>query len=180
MKILRGSTKILRDANSNLGAEDDTLPSVVTKNPESLSDYVRRVRSEKRLSTLDVERNSGNRITDGYVSQIENGYVKNVSPEKLQALARGLAVSEEEIFAVARGAKTVGDMPLDEVRMLQLYRDLPPDRKEDVLAHLELVCKRHATSSNGSKNRLIPPGGRRLPAVSKGSGVAEGQEKKRA
>src|SRR5919107_5307455 len=135
--ILGESTRILRDANSILSAYDGRVPSVDTKSPENLSDFVRRVRGEKGLSTLDVERNSGNRITDGYVSQIENGYVKNVSPEKLQALARGLAVSEDEIFAVARGAKTVGEMPLDEVRVLQFYRELPPERKEDVLAHLE-------------------------------------------
>ena len=150
-----------------------------TKSPENLSDFVRRVRREKSLSTLDVERNSGNRITDGYVSQIENGYVKNVSPEKLQALAKGLSVSEEEIFAVVRGAKTVGDMPLDEVRVLQLYRGLPPDHKEDVLAHLELAFKRHA-GGTGRRGSLIPPGGRRMPVITKGSAASGEQKKERA
>jgi transcriptional regulator with XRE-family HTH domain len=153
---------------------------VDTKSPENLSDFVRRVRSEKGLSTLDVERNSSNRITDGYVSQIENGYVKNVSPEKLQALAKGLAVSEDEIFAVARGAKTVGDMALDEVRMLQFYRELPPDRRDDVLAHLELAWKRHAGEGGGRNTSLIPPGGRRMPVVTKGGSAAKEREQKRA
>jgi transcriptional regulator with XRE-family HTH domain len=180
MGNLGESTRILRATNSNLGVYDGRVPSVDTKSPENLSDFVRRIRAEKGLSTLDVERNSSNRITDGYVSQIENGYVRNVSPEKLQALAKGLGVSEDEIFAVARGAKTVGDMPLDEVRMLQLYRELPPERKEDVLAHLELACKRHAGGGNGRKNRLIPPGGRRMPVITKGSVASVEQEKKRA
>lgn len=174
------STRILRETNSNSGVYDGRVTSVDTENPENLSDFVRRVRGEKGLSTLDVERNSGNRITDGYVSQIENGYVKNVSPEKLQALARGLAVSEEEIFAVARGAKTVGDMPLDEVRVLQLYRGLPPDWKDDVLAHLELAYKRHAGGGASRKNRMIPPGGRRMPTITKGSAASDEREKKRA
>lgn len=111
---------------------------------EGLADYVRRVRREKGLSTLDVERNSGNRITDGYVSQIENGYVKNVSPEKLTALAKGLDVLEDDIFAVARGVQKLYGLPLNEVRMLELYRALPDERKEDVLAHLEFACRRYA------------------------------------
>ena len=70
---------------------------------ENLADFVRRIRNEKRLSTPDVERLSNFRITDGYVSRIENNGVKNVSPEKLSALAKGLGITEEEIFAVARG-----------------------------------------------------------------------------
>lgn len=178
MAYLGESTRTLRDANSILGVYDGRVPPVDTKSTENLSDFVRRVRSEKGLSTLDVERNSSNRITDGYVSQIENGYVKNVSPEKLQALAKGLAVSEDEIFAVARGSKTVGELPLDEVRMLQLYRELPPERKEDVLAHLELACKRHA--AGGRNTSLIPPGGRRMPVITKGGSATKEREQKRA
>lgn len=70
---------------------------------EKLADFVRRTRNEKGLSTPDVERLSNFSITDGYVSRIENDGVKNVSPEKLSALAKGLGVTEEEVFAVARG-----------------------------------------------------------------------------
>lgn len=147
---------------------------------EDLADYVRRVRTEKGFSTADVEKNSRFTITDGYISRIENRYVKNVSPEKLQALAKGLAVSEEEIFAVARGAKTVGDMPLDEVRMLQFYRELPPDRRDDVLAHLELAWKRHAGEGGGRSTSLIPPGGRRMPVITKGGSASKEKEQKRA
>lgn len=146
---------------------------------EDLADYVRRIRAEKGFSTAEVEKNSRFTITDGYVSRIENRYVKNVSPEKLQALAKGLSVSEDEIFAVARGAKTVGDLPLDEVRVLQLYRELPPDRKEDVLAHLELACKRHA-GGTGRRGSLIPPGGRRMPVITKGTAASGEQKKERA
>lgn len=70
---------------------------------ESLSDYVRRVRNAKGLSTTDVQKQSRGGISDAYVSRIENGEVKNVSPEKLTALAKGLDVQQEEIFRVARG-----------------------------------------------------------------------------
>lgn len=70
---------------------------------ENLADFVRRIRAQKRLSTPDVERLSNFKITDGYVSRIENNGVKNVSPEKLSALAKGLGVTEEEVFAAVRG-----------------------------------------------------------------------------
>ena len=38
---------------------------------ETLRDYVRRVRSEKNLSTGDVQARSLNAISDAYVSQID-------------------------------------------------------------------------------------------------------------
>lgn len=161
-----------------LCTQHSRVSAVDSSQPEKLPDYIRRVRAEKGLSTADVEKKSGFTVTDGYVSHIENSRVKNVSPEKLRALAKGLGISEEEIFAVARGAKTVGDLPLDEVRMLQLYRELPPDRKEDVLAHLELACKRHA--GGGRDTRLIPPGGRRMPIITKGGSASKEREQKRA
>ena len=38
---------------------------------ETLSEYVRRVRTEKKLSTVDVEARSLHSISDAYVSQID-------------------------------------------------------------------------------------------------------------
>lgn len=109
------------------------ISAVNSKRIESLADYVRRVRQEKGLSTLDVERNSGNQITDGYVSQIENSYVKNVSPKKLQALAKGLGVSEEEIFAVARG-KSLNEAEAVDAEMAHFasrVKKLTPQQRRD-------------------------------------------------
>ena len=72
---------------------------------EDLADYVRRVRAEKGFSLNDVEVNSGNRISKGYVGQIENRQVlgDNITPQKLKGLARGLRVDEDDIFDLARG-----------------------------------------------------------------------------
>lgn len=83
---------------------------------EDLADYVRRTRSEKEMSLRDVEVRSGHSISKGYVGQIENRVVlgQSVTPQKLRALARGLGVSEDEIFAIARG-KPVGE--LDDLRV---------------------------------------------------------------
>lgn len=116
-----------------------------TRNKEKLADYIRRIRAEKDLSTSDVERKSGFTVTDGYVSHIENGRVKNVSPEKLSALAKGLGVPEDEVFAVARGKSVSGDLPLQEVRLLDFFRSLPQDKKDDLIAYAEMMKKRHGS-----------------------------------
>lgn len=82
---------------------------------EELADYVKRLRFEKGLSQREVEVKSGNRISKGYIGQIENREVlgHSVTPQKLQALAVGLGVSEDEIFAVARGKSLEPMTPTD-------------------------------------------------------------------
>jgi hypothetical protein len=56
---------------------------------------------EKHLSRRDVKLRSGGEITDSYVSGIINGSAKNLSIDKLKALARGLRVREMELIRVA-------------------------------------------------------------------------------
>ncbi len=95
--------------------------STPTSQPESLADFVRRVRDEKNLSLTDVERQSGGLITNGYVSRIENGFVLNPSPKKLQALAKGLGISEDQIFAAARGNGPQSEDELFRMMLDELY-----------------------------------------------------------
>ena len=68
-----------------------------------LSHYVERVMKEKHLSRRDVKLRSGGEITDSYVSGIISGSAKNLSVDKLKALARGLRVREMELIRVAFG-----------------------------------------------------------------------------
>jgi transcriptional regulator with XRE-family HTH domain len=70
---------------------------------QGLSHYVDRVMKEKHLSRRDVKLRSGGEITDSYVSGIISGTAKNLSIEKLKALARGLRVREMELIRVAFG-----------------------------------------------------------------------------
>lgn len=135
-----------------------------------MAEFVRRSRNEKRLSLNDVQRQSGNKIANSYVSRIENGIVTNVTPEKLKALARGLQVSEEEIFAIVRGKTTSGELAFDELRLLELYRTLPPERRLEVIAHLEVASHFHA----GGREP------RRHPAPSAVTGSSKRGEKKSA
>jgi transcriptional regulator with XRE-family HTH domain len=70
---------------------------------EKLGDYVRRVMRQKQLKLRDVERRAGGEITNGYISGIINGRIKNVSLDKLKALAKGLEVDVYELFSAAMG-----------------------------------------------------------------------------
>jgi transcriptional regulator with XRE-family HTH domain len=70
---------------------------------QGLSHYVERVMKEKHLSRRDVKLRSGGEITDSYVSGIISGSAKNLSVDKLKALARGLRVREMELIRVAFG-----------------------------------------------------------------------------
>ena len=69
-----------------------------------LDEYVKRVMKLKGLTQKDVQRLSGGRITDGYVASITTGRARNLSVDKIGALADGLGVDRDELFHVACGA----------------------------------------------------------------------------
>lgn len=109
---------------------------VVNTGRESLADYVRRLRGEKRLSLADVAQLSGGQITRSHISRIENGELTNVGLDKLRALAKGLGVDEEEIFAVARGVRSVteDDLADDEeiAALFYKYKNLTDEEKREL------------------------------------------------
>jgi transcriptional regulator with XRE-family HTH domain len=74
-----------------------------------LGEYVKRVMKLKGLTQKDVQRMSGGRITDGYVASITTGRAKNLSVDKLRALADGLGVDTDELFHVACGLRELDD-----------------------------------------------------------------------
>jgi hypothetical protein len=75
----------------------------MTNTPETLSRYVERVISQKKLNLHDIERNSEGKITNSYCSKILRGVVKNLTADKTIALAKGLGVSPFEVFAAMYG-----------------------------------------------------------------------------
>ena len=68
-----------------------------------LSEYVKHVMKLKGLTQKDVQRLSGDKITDGYVASIATGRARNLSVDKLKALAEGLGVQLDDLFRVACG-----------------------------------------------------------------------------
>lgn len=98
---------------------------------ETFAEYVKRVRTEGQLSLEDVERQSGGQISDAYVSRIENGYILNVSPKKLKALAKGLHRTYDEVRAKADGVLVEGDEDFEKSDVAALFYDSRSLSEED-------------------------------------------------
>jgi transcriptional regulator with XRE-family HTH domain len=80
----------------------------MTDSLEALPEYVERIMQEKGLKPKDIEIRSGKKIDAAYVFKILHGRSKYPSVVKLQALAEGLGVDEDELFKVARGVPVKG------------------------------------------------------------------------
>ncbi|HEX7998580.1 MAG TPA: helix-turn-helix transcriptional regulator [Pyrinomonadaceae bacterium] len=109
---------------------------------ESLDRYVRRVLKEKGLSYAEVEARSEGAISDSYIGNIVTGSVGSVTVAKLKALARGLDVSEDEIFAIARGHSPADLREFQKSRFATLfdkYKRLHADDQQEMLILLEAV-----------------------------------------
>lgn len=119
----------------NRDVENIKVSIVNKKRTESLSDFVRRVRNERGYSLDKVQQLSLNTINASYVSRIENGQVlqESITAKKLRALAKGLGVSEEEVFAVARGKSLDESETVDAEMALFASRvkKLTPQQKRD-------------------------------------------------
>src|SRR5215210_1175096 len=69
----------------------------------NLQDYLKQKIREKGLTAKEIEKRSNGGITDSYISKLLRGRTKKPSIPKLKALAKGLGVDENEVFAAAGG-----------------------------------------------------------------------------
>lgn len=159
--VLTGNFSIVTHTSAEVSAAE-----IMSQPPDSgipgedLADYVRRIRNKKGMSLKEVERRSahaGPRIGASYINRIENRIADNPTTEKLQALARGLGVSEDGLFAVARGSKPVVRRDpvedADEITLTMYFRELPPERRADLLRIAGLLHSDHALKPAGVKRR---------------------------
>jgi transcriptional regulator with XRE-family HTH domain len=109
---------------------------------EALAAYVRQKMDEKNLSTYEVERRSGGDITHGSVWNILNQRVADVKAGTLRALAKGLGVSEDEIFAVARGKLLNGAEAFDSelAAMFRGLAELSDEDKAELLSTVRMLA----------------------------------------
>lgn len=120
------------------------IHSVVAGIQETLPDYIRRVISEKNLNYREVARRSGGAITHSAVHDIINGRSKDYKVSTLKGLAKGLEVSEEEIFAVARG-KSVDAPRVRAQKLIEFFEGLPTDKQNDVLEYAEMRFNKYGS-----------------------------------
>ena len=109
---------------------------------ENLSSYVRRILREKGLTLSDVERRAGGEISDSYVAGITSGSVRNLTLDKLKALARGLGVSEYRVIEIASGIPNPGDddfQQSDFASLFTKYKYLPEEDKRELRVLLTVL-----------------------------------------
>lgn len=134
--------------------------SEVEASQETLSDFVRRIRTEKRLSCADVSKQSarcGKRITASYINRLENYPTLKPSADRLRALAKGLGIPVSELMARASGDPFYEGMSDDELYLMTRFRDLSRERKDDVLKLLDLWYSERADSRLEREPALTQP-----------------------
>src|ERR1044072_2564240 len=92
------------------------------KSTETLSEYVKRIMRQKKLSVRDIKRRADNKIAESYISRIINDKVRNLSVDKIASLAEGLGEDIHDVFAGASGKKpkvTSGIAPLHLLDLMQ-------------------------------------------------------------
>jgi transcriptional regulator with XRE-family HTH domain len=144
MKPLRANTHRLKRGERNL---------------ESLGDFVRRIRTEKGLSLIDVSKQSalfGPRISGSYINRIERNPKLKVTADRLKALAHGLGVPIEELLAHAVGKMSRDEA--DELRLLTRFRELSPQRKSDVWTIIQLWHSGDTSKDGGTRDSRSPSG----------------------
>lgn len=116
---------------------------------ERLGEFVRRIRAEKNLSCADVSKRSARkgqrRISGSYINRIENYPNLSVTADRLKALADGLGVSAEELFARVVGA--LEGETSEEIELLARFRELTPERRDDVIRIVDLWYQKDITES---------------------------------
>lgn len=66
-----------------------------------LAEFIRAEMQRQNLSYNDVANRGGNKITHGTIWNIVNGNVKQLRPESIDAIARGLQLAPEKLWTIA-------------------------------------------------------------------------------
>ena len=124
---------------------------------ECLGDFVRRTRREKGLSLIDVSKQSalfGLPISGSYINRIERNPKLRVTPDRLKALAHGLGVPVEELFAHA--LRKMSRDEADELRLVTRFRELSSQRKADVWTIIQLWNSGDASKNAATRDSRSP------------------------
>src|SRR2546422_2202677 len=122
-----------------------------------LGDRIRQIREEIGLTQGQLA--SGSSVSQGYLSQLENGEVKNPSAAVLLRVAKAMRVDSDELFEAA-GYPTVrtlrqlyeGYESTVDSDLLLFFAGLPRDRQRRLLTLLEGVERVLTKSEDGNAN----------------------------
>jgi transcriptional regulator with XRE-family HTH domain len=121
---------------------------------ESLSDYTRRVMNEQGLTFKAVEQRSHKLISTGTINDIIQGRNTNPTVTTIKGLASGLGRPPEEVFAIALGKSISGDLQLNEMRLLEYFRQISPDNQDALLTYAEMMSQRSSAMERAKGAKL--------------------------
>jgi HTH-type transcriptional regulator, competence development regulator len=112
----------------------------------TLGERLKLARTAKRMSLRDVERETEGRISNGYLSLVESGEVKQPSPNHLHRLAKVLGLEYSELMALAGfhvpASTRAGTRGLTGLAFSA--KDLTADERADVEKYIEFVRSKRA------------------------------------
>lgn len=145
---------------------------------EGLDRYVRRILKEKNLTLSDVERRADSNISDSYVHGISTGSIKNLSVDKLKALARGLGVRESQLFAACGVSLPDLEEFVDSefACLFYKYRELSKTGKQQLSSFLKVLDREidRLLLENTPIGEVLPD----LPAYGAGTGRVSSERSK--
>src|SRR5712692_5836928 len=129
-----------------------------------LGDRIRQLRDKHGLTQGQLASSSS--VSQGYLSQLENGEVKNPSAAVLLRIALAMHVDPDELFEAAGypTARTLRKIYEDyestvDSELYSYLATLPRDRQRRLLSHLDGI-EQILTGRETSQNGTAGPGGR--------------------
>jgi len=98
---------------------------------------LKEIRKSRGFSLRDVERSTDGKVSNGYLSQLENGGIDKPSAIMLHRLAGAYAVDYHEIMRRA-GYVTDSDAPLNRVAT-SILGELTSDEEDQLLQYLTFI-----------------------------------------
>lgn len=149
---------------------------------ENLSDYLRRVIRERNLTYRQVAERSGGRISHAAISDIISGKTKGIKSSTISALAKGLGVTEEEIFAVIRGKSPADDPDYKNWKYASLFDDakkLTPEKMIRFETIMDIARREVTRMLEEQEMEALQRSGRMRP-INEDKELPRAKEKKRA
>lgn len=107
---------------------------------ESLGEYLRQIRKEKRLTLRDVEEKTG--ISNAYLSQIENQKILKPSPSILYKLAEIYDVSYEHLMRSVGYPVTSHNHDTVLFRTSTGLKEITKEEEKELLEYLKFIRMR--------------------------------------
>lgn len=119
-----------------------------TQLTKKLGDFIKRVRTEKRMSQEDLAKAAN--LARSYISRLEDGQFTSPSAMALIRLAKGLGVSHDELFQAAGYLEQVekDSLPGMGTYLRQKYPTLSEQAIKDIELAKEFIEQKYGKSNN--------------------------------